>query len=560
METRKLGRQGLEVAALGLGCMGMTGILQDRGRRCRVRGNPDRGSRSRGDAVRHRRSLRAVHQRGAARAGPRRLPARQSRAGHQVRLRPEPRPPAPAGGWTAVRSTSVRSSSSACAGSGPTGSTCCTSTGWTRRCRSRTSSGPWRSSSGPARCATWGCRRPVPRPCDGPTPCTRSAPSSPNIPFSNEGLSARCCPPAANSASAWCPIVRSAAASWPASGPGPRSIPRGITGAVTRGCRRAISTPTCGCWKSWKAWRYGPGQPPARSRSPGCWPRVPDIVPIFGTTRRTRLRENLAATSSPAGLLRPVPARPGLCAGQRRRRALPAGRHGDPRPRPLTGAPLPAGRPGPRPSGRAPAHGLKSGESFNTNNFSCILRPPTRRRGRALPSCLEGAHRHDRPAAVSVRRLLVVLRRLHGVRAVRARAGPGRVSPRRARSQRARSRDVERGVGAARARLQLPLLPLHALAPAAGACARRPRSRETRGRFLAGVPGRLRRRESARRRQRLRVRGGVLVLRGAGQVPAPRAVLRHPRRAAVPRAVHLARFGADAVPLDRDRVRRVPDR
>jgi aryl-alcohol dehydrogenase-like predicted oxidoreductase len=28
MESRKLGRQGLEVAALGLGCMGMTGIYR----------------------------------------------------------------------------------------------------------------------------------------------------------------------------------------------------------------------------------------------------------------------------------------------------------------------------------------------------------------------------------------------------------------------------------------------------------------------------------------------------------------------------------------------------
>ena len=28
METRQLGRQGLEVAALGLGCMGMTGIYK----------------------------------------------------------------------------------------------------------------------------------------------------------------------------------------------------------------------------------------------------------------------------------------------------------------------------------------------------------------------------------------------------------------------------------------------------------------------------------------------------------------------------------------------------
>ena len=44
------------------------------------------------------------------------------------------------------------------------------------------------------------------------------------------------------------------------------------------------------------------------------------------------------------------------------------------------------------------------------------------------------------------------------------------------------------------------------------------------------------------------------------EVPAPRAVLRHPRRAAVPRIVHLARLGADAVPLDRHRLRRVPDR
>ena len=90
METRKLGRQGLEVAALGLGCMGMSALLQDRGRRGRVRGHPARGGRRRGDPVRHGRGLRAVQQRGAARPGPRRRPARPGRAGHQVRLRPEP--------------------------------------------------------------------------------------------------------------------------------------------------------------------------------------------------------------------------------------------------------------------------------------------------------------------------------------------------------------------------------------------------------------------------------------------------------------------------------------
>ena len=140
-------------------------------------------------------------------------------------------------------------------------------------------------------------------------------------------------------------------------------------------------------------------------------------------------------------------------------------------------------------------------------------------------------HRHDRPAAVSVRRLLVVLRRLHGVRSARACARPGRISPRRARGHRARSCDVERGVGAARTRLQLLLIPLHAVAPAAGACPRRPRPRHAGPRFRARVARGLRRRESVGRRQHLRVRRRVLVLRGAGQIPAPRAILRHPGRA-----------------------------
>ena len=37
-----------------------------------------------------------------------------------------------------------------------------------------------------------------------------------------------------------------------ASGPGPGTIPRGITDAITHGCRMAISTPTCDWWQSWK--------------------------------------------------------------------------------------------------------------------------------------------------------------------------------------------------------------------------------------------------------------------------------------------------------------------
>ena len=44
------------------------------------------------------------------------------------------------------------------------------------------------------------------------------------------------------------------------------------------------------------------------------------------------------------------------------------------------------------------------------------------------------------------------------------------------------------------------------------------------------------------------------------EVPAPRAVLRHHRRARVPRDLHRARLGADAVPAGGRRLRRVPDR
>ena len=44
---------------------------------------------------------------------------------------------------------------------------------------------------------------------------------------------------------------------------------------------------------------------------------------------------------------------------------------------------------------------------------------------------------------------------------------------------------------------------------------------------------------------------GVRLLRHSAAVSAPRALLRHPRRAGLPRVVHLARRGADAVPLGR---------
>ena len=68
---RALGRQGLEVGALGLGCMGMSQSYGP-GRRCRVdRDDPARHRAGR-HLLRHRRGLRAVRERGAARPGARR--------------------------------------------------------------------------------------------------------------------------------------------------------------------------------------------------------------------------------------------------------------------------------------------------------------------------------------------------------------------------------------------------------------------------------------------------------------------------------------------------------
>ena len=137
-------------------------------------------------------------------------------------------------------------------------------------------------------------------------------------------------------------LARSAAGSWPASGPGPRSSRRATTGAAPAASRASNFDANLRAGRqAARAWRRAPGDPgPGRAR----------LAAGPGHGHRPDLRHHAphpaarkpGGAAGPAGVLRPVPARPGLCARATSPARATSRRHGDPRPRPLSIA-----RPGP---------------------------------------------------------------------------------------------------------------------------------------------------------------------------------------------------------------------
>ena len=89
MKTRTLGRSGIEVSALGYGCMGLEACLWSCDRPTGRHQDHPRGVRSRHHVLRHRGGLRPVHERGTRGRSCRSVP-RSGRDCDKVRVRHQP--------------------------------------------------------------------------------------------------------------------------------------------------------------------------------------------------------------------------------------------------------------------------------------------------------------------------------------------------------------------------------------------------------------------------------------------------------------------------------------
>jgi len=68
-------------------------------------------------------------------------------------------------------------------------------------------------------------------------------------------------------------------------------FPEGITAATSRDSKASISTRTAACWARSRRLQTGLGQRPRRSRLPGCWPRAPTSCRSSARPAGTAARE-----------------------------------------------------------------------------------------------------------------------------------------------------------------------------------------------------------------------------------------------------------------------------
>ena len=295
MDKRTLGTNGLEVSAIGLGCMSMTGGYSDRPDRQEMISLDPHRRGPRRHLLRHRRGLRPVHQRGARRRGPVAVPRRGGDR-HQVRVpvrrrRQAERPVQPTRAHQAGRRRV------AAAAPGRRDRPLLPAPGQPRRPdrgRRRRGQGTDRGRQGQALRHVRGGRRDDPSGARGPARDGRAERVLAVVAASRGGGAGR---PARSWASASCRTARSARASSPARSLQSTSFEAGndIRTTIPRFEPDALAAQP---GRRRPAWRRSPSArapPRARSPSPGCWPRSRGSSRSPARARSHRLEENIGA-------------------------------------------------------------------------------------------------------------------------------------------------------------------------------------------------------------------------------------------------------------------------